>query len=125
MTSWSRQPAASASEMTMTDIEQALAVRMAAAGARVEYEATRNRITLMPSSLAYFKMLLATDEGAAIARDAAVGRAVRRLEETGREWRIEARPMTYHIWTGVFGAPETIAPNIVSGVAAALGDDDD
>jgi len=55
-----------------------------------------------------------------IARDAAVGRAVRRLEETGREWRIEARPMTYHIWTGVFGDPETIAPDIVSGVAAAL-----
>ena len=108
----------------MSDTEQALAVRMAAAGARVEYEATRNRITLMPSSLAYFKMLLATDEGAAIAREAAVGRAVLRLADS-IAWTLRGGPdgSNTEAWstqTGAVGSGDSIP----AAIAAALGDDD-
>ena len=46
---------------TATAEQRLAAERMAKAGAKVEFEATRNRITLLPSSLAYFQMLLAAD----------------------------------------------------------------
>jgi len=58
-----------------------------------------------------------------LAADLALGAAVRRLEATGREWSIEARPMTYHVWTGVFGDPTTIAPTLIEAIEEALPDE--
>ena len=58
-----------------------------------------------------------------LAADLALAAAVRRLEATGREWSIEARPMTYHVWTGVFGDPTTIAPTLIEAIEEALPDE--
>lgn len=112
----------------MTDIEQALAeaLHLRHLGGTCESLTGCPRRADFLSDARY---LADTEPMQAIARDAAVGRAVREAEETW-VWSCEYdRRGGYHVWLApkFNGSPKRQGrgPTIDAAIAAALGDDDD